>query len=108
MLSSLIAAVFTGMFLINCIAHVAAGLLGMPFPTPFAKPHGVGLSSPMVNLLWGMVNLVVGLALLAAHPQQIGFNAGYIALLLGALALGLSMARHFGKVRAGLLPKPGH
>jgi len=35
---------FAGAFLCNCIPHLCAGLQGMPFPTPFAKPRGIGKS----------------------------------------------------------------
>lgn len=42
-----------GLFLCNCLPHLAAGLQGQPFPSPFSKPRGVGNSSPLVNVLWG-------------------------------------------------------
>jgi len=29
--------------------HFISGLRGEPFPTPFAKPHGVGDSSALLN-----------------------------------------------------------
>ena len=54
-----------GAFLCNCIPHLGAGLQGIPFPTPFAKPRGIGNSSPLVNFLWGVFNLCVGLYLLS-------------------------------------------
>ena len=91
---------FAGAFLCNCIPHLAAGLQGAPFPTPFAKPRGVGNSSPLVNFLWGTFNLVVGIALLITSPMQLGLNADSGVLLAGFLALGLYLSIHFGKVRA--------
>ncbi|PLZ04274.1 hypothetical protein CY652_00945 [Burkholderia sp. WAC0059] len=91
--------IFSGMLLCNCLPHLASGLQGQPFPTPFAKPRGVGDSSPLVNFVWGFGNLVVGLALLAHHPVTIGLNADWIAVLAGAAAIGLHLALHFGKVR---------
>ncbi|MBV8471779.1 MAG: hypothetical protein JO107_05165 [Hyphomicrobiales bacterium] len=96
-----IALFFAGAFLCNCIPHLAAGLRGEPFPTPFATPHGIGDSSPLVNFLWGAANAVVGLALLTGASWTIGVNIETLAFLLGALPLGAFMSRHFGKVRAG-------
>ena len=48
-----VAAFFAGAFLCNCIPHLDCGLRGAPFPTPFAKPRGIGDSSPLINVLWG-------------------------------------------------------
>lgn len=95
-----VALFFIGMFLCNCIPHLASGLLGQPFPTPFAKPHGVGDSSPLVNFLWGFANLVAALALLAHHPLELALNADLLTVLAGALFLGVYAALHFGKVRS--------
>lgn len=89
-----------GLFLCNCLPHLAAGLQGRPFPSPFATPHGVGDSRPLVNVLWGMFNLVAGLLLLAANPVTIGVNPDFAALIFGALVLGIFASWHFGKVQA--------
>ena len=35
-----------GMFLGNFVPHFIKGVAGDPFPTPFSKPPGRGLSSP--------------------------------------------------------------
>jgi hypothetical protein len=93
-----IALFFAGAFLCNCVPHLVAGLQGVPFPSPFAKPHGVGDSSALVNVLWGFFNLVVGLYLLSRHPFAIEFGSDLVALLAGALALGIPTSVHFGKV----------
>lgn len=42
-----------GALLCNGIPHLSSGLTGSPFPTPFAKPRGVGASPPLVNFFWG-------------------------------------------------------
>src|SRR5688572_14813729 len=55
---------FGGAFLANVIPHVVAGVSGRAFPTPFARPPFRGLSSPAVNVLWGLFNLVVAYVLL--------------------------------------------
>lgn len=91
---------FAGAMLCNSVPHLVAGLQGIPFPTPFAKPRGVGQSSALVNFLWGAVNLVLGLARLVSHPVTLGANLDCLMLALGALTLGLYLAWHFGKLRA--------
>jgi len=95
-----IALFFAGAFLCNAIPHLAAGLRGEPFPTPFAKPHGVGPSSPLANFLWGSLNLAIGLVLLSRHPiaELFSEEAGLVAA--GFLLLGAAMSYRFGKVRA--------
>ena len=55
---------FGGLFLANFTPHFVAGVSGRPFHTPFAKPPFRGLSSPAVNILWSLVNLVVAYVLL--------------------------------------------
>lgn len=90
---------FAGAFLCNCIPHLVAGLQGRPFPTPFAKPRGVGDSSPLVNFLWGALNLLIALVRLVRHPVTLGANFECVALALGALVIGVYLARHFGRVQ---------
>src|SRR5271156_6548741 len=55
-----IACFFAGMFLTNVVPHFVHGISGDPFPTPFSKPPGKGLSSPTVNVVWALFNLVIG------------------------------------------------
>src|SRR5947209_18959266 len=64
---------FAGVLLCNCIPHLACGLRGEPFPTPFAKPRGIGHSSSLLNFLWGSLNLFVGGSLLSLFPILPGF-----------------------------------
>jgi hypothetical protein len=99
MILMFVALFFAGAFLCNGIPHIVAGLQGMPFPTPFARPRGIGNSSPLVNFLWGLFNLLVGGWLWAAYPVRPGPFPGFAALVLGALAIGVYLAVHFGKVR---------
>jgi hypothetical protein len=51
---------FAGMFLANVVPHFVHGISGDPFPTPFANPPGKGLSSATTNVVWALVNLIVG------------------------------------------------
>ena len=88
-----------GALLCNSIPHLASGLQGLPFPTPFAKPRGVGNSSPLINVLWGFFNLAIGVLLAARHLSMNVLDAHAAAALAGALAIGIYLTRHFGKVQ---------
>jgi hypothetical protein len=95
----LVTCFFAGAFLCNCIPHLASGLQGRAFPTPFATPRGVGDSSPLVNVLWGFFNLFAGVSLLSIARVAIGVNPPFLSLVAGALLLGAYLALHFGRVR---------
>jgi len=91
---------FVGALLCNSIPHLTAGLQGTAFPTPFAKPRGIGDSSPFVNFLWGTFNAVAGITLLAHRPVTIGVNLDCLWLFIGLFVPGSYLSLHFGKVRA--------
>ena len=87
-----------GVLITNAMPHWLRGLSGAPFQSPFAKPPGVGESSPVVNVYWGFANLVGGLVLLGEFwPTS---WVGWVVVGAGSLAIGTFCARHFGKVRA--------
>jgi peptidoglycan/LPS O-acetylase OafA/YrhL len=88
-----------GALLCNSIPHLASGLQGLPFPTPFAQPRGVGNSSSLINVLWGFFNLASGVLLAARHLQMNALDGHAAAALAGALAIGIYLALHFGKVQ---------
>ena len=88
-----------GGFFCNSIPHLASGLRGEPFPSPFAKPPGVGDSSPCVNFLWGTLNLIIGSALLRWFPMVAGFNLDSGLFLTGFVLIGIQCSRHFGQVK---------
>ena len=96
---TMIAMFFAGALLCNCIPHLACGLQGAPFPTPFARPRGIGESSPLVNFLWGAFNLFAGVIILAVDPVAIGLHADFAALVAGALVSGIFLSLHFGRAR---------
>jgi hypothetical protein len=87
-----------GAFLANSVPHFVHGVSGAPFQSPFAKPPGVGESSPVVNVLWGFANFVGGVVLL--HFFRPCRWTGWSTVGAGALLLSLQLATHFGKVRA--------
>ena len=91
----------SGFLLANGLPHFVHGISGTPFQSPFAKPRGVGESSPLVNVLWGFANLAVGLLLLRSfNPESGDPLVGWLLVGAGALLIGVYLAQHFGRVRA--------
>ncbi|MFT3698802.1 MAG: hypothetical protein QM831_36990 [Kofleriaceae bacterium] len=86
-----------GMLLFNAIPHLAAGMMGQPFQSPFAKPSGIGESSPTLNVWWGFANLAGGIALV--HTFLTADALGWLTLSAGALLIGTFCSNHFHKVR---------
>ncbi len=94
---SYVAYFFAGAFLVNAVPHFVNGVSGRPFPTPFASPPGRGLSSPVVNVLWGTFNAVVAY-LLVCHVGEFHARRSPDALFLGAggLIMAIMLAQTFG------------
>ena len=91
--------ILAGALLCNCIPHLIAGLQGTAFPTPFAKPSGIGDSPSIVNFAWGSANLLAGLLVTAKRPQPAGEVASIFAFALGFVATGTFLSLKFGKLR---------
>ena len=98
-----IAYFFGGAFLANTIPHLIHGVSGVPFHSPFATPPGLGMSSPTVNVLWGLFNLAVGY-LLVCRVGSFNLRKTQHALVLGAgiLIMSLVAARTFARFHGGL------
>ena len=89
-----VACFFAGSFLANVVPHFVHGISGDRFPTPFAKPPGRGLSSPTVNVLWALLNLVVGYLLL--RVANVGSDSSTLVIFLaGIAAIGLILSFRF-------------
>jgi hypothetical protein len=77
-------------------------VLGRRLQTPFASPPFRGLSSPEVNVLWGLGNLAVAYALLSRvgdfEPRR-ALHAGAVGL--GLAAMSLVTARSMARLRGG-------
>jgi len=80
-----IASFLAGVFLINTLPHFIHGIDGDSFPTPFSSINEHGLSSPVVNDLWALFNLSVGLLLLAAG-KILRVNKWSVILVVGGIA----------------------
>ncbi|MFI5141952.1 MAG: hypothetical protein ACHQII_06310 [Bacteroidia bacterium] len=90
-----LAAFFAGAFLANVVPHFFHGILGDPFPTPFATPPGKGLSSPLVNVLWACFNLLVGYILLMVSKASPKNKLSMLVLFLGIVAISIQLSIAF-------------
>ena len=97
---------FGGVFLANTIPHLVSGVMGRAFQSPFAKPPGKGLSSSIVNVLWGMFNLAVGYVLIfRVGTFDIRDTCQVITVGAGAFLISLQLSWHFGKFHGGDLSR---
>lgn len=92
-----VACFFAGMFLANFVPHFVQGISGDRFPTPFAHPPGKGLSSPTVNVIWGLLNLAAGYFLCRVGKLASGDDWALVAFFAGIAALSIMMSVQFGK-----------
>lgn len=89
------AAFLAGMFLANVVPHFVHGISGDRFPTPFAHPPGKGLSSPTVNVVWALANLVAGYLLLRVGQVSPAHPASLLIFFAGIAILSVLMSIRF-------------
>jgi hypothetical protein len=94
-----IACLFAGMFLANVVPHLAHGISGDRFPTPFAHPPGKGLSSPTTNVVWALANLIVGYVLFRAGKVSSGGISALAVFFVGIAVLSTWLSVLFAKLR---------
>jgi hypothetical protein len=90
-----IACFFAGLFLTNVVPHFVKGICGDRFPTPFAKPPGQGLSSPITNVLWALANLAVGCALFRLGKVASGADLTLVVFFAAVAILSVLMSARF-------------
>jgi uncharacterized membrane protein len=90
-----LASFFAGAFLVNFVPHFAQGVCGDRFPTPFAHPPGKGLSSPTVNVLWALLNLVIGYILFRAGRVSSGSETALVVFFAGIVAMSVMLSTGF-------------
>ncbi len=83
-----------GFFLFNGVPHLVKGITGETHMTPFKR-----VSSPVINVVWSFVNIVIAVLLLGYYPVNNPDLWGFIA---GGFALSLVAAMFFGKPGARL------
>ena len=91
---------FGGAFVANALPHLLAGVSGLPLQSPFASPPFKGLSSPVVNVFWALVNLAAAYLLVmrvGSFDAQSWANVGVWFVGFGAMAL--QCARSFRRIR---------
>ena len=84
---------FSGAFLANTIPHLVQGISGREFRTPFGDP-----SSALLNGIWGLVNLALGVTLLIAlGGLELKFNRKLVVIALGFAVMTLLLANTFSQ-----------
>ena len=89
-----------GVFFANFVPHFVAGVSGRRFHSPFATPPFRGLSSPIVNVLWGLFNLCAAyllLVIVAELELRRTLHVGVSALGFALASIGL--AQRLGRLR---------
>jgi hypothetical protein len=90
-----VACLFAGLFLTNAVPHFMHGISGDSFPSPFANPPGKGLSSPMVNVLWGLGNALVGYILLRTGKVSRSSTWSLLVFFVGVVCMSVMLSIAF-------------
>jgi hypothetical protein len=87
----------SGAILTNAVPHFVQGISGNPFPTPFAKPPGKGLSSPTVNAVWGLFNMVLGTVIFQSAGVSRHDYPGLVLFFAGIAVIAIPSSIHFAR-----------
>jgi hypothetical protein len=90
-----IACFFAGMFIANTVPHFIHGVSGDYFPTPFANPPGKGLSSPTINVLWGLFNLLIGYLLFRGGKISSARKWSLLVFFIGIILMSIMLSLAF-------------
>ena len=91
---------FAGGFIANGVPHFINGISGKKFRTPFSKPMTTGESSPVLNVIWGVVNFLIGFALVFSIGHfQFGFTLATVMLILGFVIMSVVLALILERMR---------
>jgi hypothetical protein len=88
---------WAGAILANFVPHFVNGISGNKFPTPFAKPHGKGPSSPTVNVIWALFNLFVGYLLFRFARVSTENNLSLILFFAGFACMSIFSSIGFAR-----------
>jgi|ERR1700739_640943 len=99
-LLNIIALLFSGAFITNFLPHFIHGISGKTFTTPFAKPRGIGPSSPTLNVVWGLFNLMMGILLAQLGHLKSGDSLDWISFFTGFTAMALFLSKRLEKQHA--------
>jgi len=95
------AIVVAAVALTNAVPHTLAGPLVLNLPTPFSGGPGT-LSGPMINFLWGLSNIALGVILLSPVRPWLHRRAVRVVLIVAAVAFATFLTWAIGS-----LPLPG-
>ena len=84
-----------GAFLANFVPHFVQGISGNSFPSPFSNPPGQGLSSPTLNVVWGLINLIIAYFLLRAGRVSQGNKWNLLSFFIGVAAMSILLSIQF-------------
>ena len=90
-----LAGFFAGVFLTNVVPHFVNGISGNAFPTPFADPPGKGLSSPLTNILWALINLLLGYLLFRVSRINSKSKLGLFLFFVGMVLISIICSINF-------------
>jgi hypothetical protein len=90
-----LACFFAGLFLANAVPHYVHGISGDGFPSPFSNPPGKGLSSPTVNVLWALGNLLPGYILVRVGKVTQNNTWSLLTLLVGVVCMSIMLSIAF-------------
>ncbi len=91
-----LAALAGGFFTANIIPHLVKGMTGQEFPSPFGVPSGVGLSTPIENVIWAMINLTLSYVLLRVSKVKFDNTISMVLVFLGVALCAFMCASNFG------------
>lgn len=83
----LVMAFIAGALLFNAIPHLVQGICGKHHMTPFSKS-----SSPAVNIIWGWINMLLGMYILKAILPQAWTGSMCSAFCIGGFITSLFLA----------------
>jgi hypothetical protein len=92
-----LACLLAGLFLTNAIPHFVNGISGDSFPSPFSNPPGKGLSSPLVNVVWGLGNFLVGYILLRTSKISRSNTWSILAFAVGVISMSIMLSLTFSE-----------
>jgi hypothetical protein len=90
-----VACFFAGMFIANFVPHFIHGVSGDPFPSPFSNPPGKGLSSPTINVYWGLFNLFVGYLLFRGGKISNVNKGSLVVFFIGIVVMSIMLSYAF-------------
>jgi len=88
---------FGGAFATNFVPHFVNGISGRTFPTPL-NPPPAGMSSPVVNVVWALINLAVAYLLLRYGRFESGKWGAVLPAFVAAVLMAVMLANTFSAI----------